>query len=85
MKYYIYGIEGSNGVYYIGRTKNIAQRKRQHKYLGRTGTFMVLAECLEEDAKELERYYIAKYRDSLENKRERHYTGVSVRDIQLNR
>ena len=85
--YSIYGIKEKEDdpVYYIGRTKNLQQRKRQHKYLGRTGVFVVLATCdNKEDAVIIERYYISKYRDTVNNRRERYYTGVSVKDIILN-
>ena len=82
----IYGIKNEQGkIYYIGRTKNLTQRKRQHKWLGRAGAFVVLATCEDDDAKELERYYISKYKQQLINKIERYYTGVSVQEIQANR
>lgn len=85
MTYYIYGLERDNTIYYIGRTKNVKQRKRQHKYLGRTGKLIILAVCNDTDAKELERYYIHKHKHTLENKRERYYSGVDGKDIILNR
>ena len=86
--YSIYGIkrQTNTSIYYIGRTKDIGQRKRQHKYLGRTGLFITLATCEDKaDAIVIERHYIAKYRDSIENSRERYYTGVSASSIILNR
>lgn len=82
----IYGIKNSKGqIYYIGRTKDVAQRKRQHKYLGRPGDLVILATCDASDAVAVERVYIAKYRNSIENKKERYYTGVSIEQIQRNR
>lgn len=85
MTYYIYGLVKNNNIYYIGRTKNVKQRKRQHKYLGRTGDIKILAVCSDTDAKELERYYIHKHKATLENKRERYYSGIDGKDIILNR
>lgn len=82
--YSIYGIkrDSDSAIYYIGRTKDLKQRKRQHKYIGRIGIFVVLATCeTKEDAIVLERYYLGKYRSTLENTRELYYTGVSVKDI----
>ena len=79
---YIYGIENDGAIYYIGRTKDLKQRMRQHRYLGRKGTMVLLATVDTEDAIAVERYYIAKYRAQLTNKKERYYTGVSVKDIQ---
>lgn len=85
MQYYIYGIKNSTGIYYIGKTRDIKQRTRQHKYLGRDGTLEVLATCPIEDAKQLERYYIHKYKDTITNKRERYYSGIDGADIIRNR